>query len=81
MELKTCPECGGKMERGKARFMTEVNGVLIVIEGLSADICSECGAEYLPAEVDKYVEGIVEDIIGNKLEPHKEAVYRVGVQS
>jgi YgiT-type zinc finger domain-containing protein len=53
MELKTCPECGGKMERGKARFMTEVNGVLIVIEGLSADICSECGAEYLPAEVNK----------------------------
>jgi YgiT-type zinc finger domain-containing protein len=80
MVLKTCPECGGKMERGKTKFMTEVKGVLIIIEDISADICSECGAEYLPAEVDKYVESIVWDIMGNKLEPHKEAVYRVVVR-
>ncbi len=62
MRLKTCPECGGKMERRRTKFMTEVKGVLIVIEDISADICSECGAEYLPAEVDKYVEDAIEDV-------------------
>ena len=60
--------------------MTEVNGVLIVIEDISADICSECGAEYLPAEVDEYVEGVVEDVTGSKVEPCKEEVFRVVMQ-
>ena len=79
MRLKTCPECGGKMESKKTKFMTEVNGVLIVIEDISADICSECGAEYLPAEVDEYVEGVVEEVMGSKsnVEPRKEEVFRV----
>lgn len=80
MRLKTCPECGGKMERGKTKFVTEVNGVLIVIEDISADICVDCGAEYLPSEVDKYVEGVVEEIIANKVKPRMEEVYRIAVR-
>jgi len=43
------------------------------------DICSECGAEYLPAGVDEYVEDVVEDIIGNNVESRKEEVYRIVV--
>ncbi|MCK4476461.1 MAG: YgiT-type zinc finger protein [Methanophagales archaeon] len=80
MRLKTCPECGGKMGRGKTKFVTEASGVLIVIEDVSADICIECGAEYLPSEVDKYVEGVVEDIIANKVKPSMEEVYRIAVR-
>lgn len=80
MRLKTCPECGGKMERRKTKFVTEASGVLIVIEDISADVCMECGAEYLPSEVDKHVEGVVEDIIANKVKPRMEEVYRIAVR-
>jgi len=80
MRLKTCPECGGKMERRKTKFVTEASGVLIVIEDISADVCMECGAEYLPSAVDKHVEGVVEDIIANKVKPSMEEVYRIAVR-
>ena len=77
VRLKTCPECGSKMERGKTKFITEVEGNLVVIETLPADICVQCGAEYLPSDVDKYVERVVEDATSKRLQSHKEEVYRV----
>ena len=79
VQLKTCPECGSKMERGKTKFITEVEGTLVVIENLPADICLQCGAEYLPSDADKYVERVVEDATSKKLQPHQEEVYRVVV--
>nr|QNO53911.1 hypothetical protein NNHBGCAA_00011 [Methanosarcinales archaeon ANME-1 ERB6] len=49
-------------------------------ENISADVCMECGAEYLPSEVDKHVEGVVENIIANKVKPSMEEVYRVSMR-
>ncbi len=78
-QLKTCPECGGEMERKRTRFIVEKEGTLIVIEDIAADVCTQCGAEYLPADVDKQVEEIVKDALSKKIEPHQEEVYRVTV--
>ena len=54
--LKKCPDCGGKMEKGETEFLAEFEQGLIAIENIDADICTICGAKYLPAESDKYVE-------------------------
>ena len=78
-QLKTCPECGSKMERGKIRFITEVQGTLVVVENLSADICTQCGAEYLTSDADEYVERVIEDATCKRIQPRQEEVYRVVV--
>ena len=79
--LKKCPDCGGKMETGETEFLAEFEQGLIAIENIDADICTICGAEYLPAESDKYVEETVENIFKNKITAHQETVYRVTVHA
>ncbi len=64
--LKKCPDCGGKVERGKTKFIIESEKGLIAIENIDADICTVCGAEYLTAVSDKYIEKTVEKILAKK---------------
>jgi YgiT-type zinc finger domain-containing protein len=42
--LKKCPDCGGKMERGRTNFITESENGLIAIENIEADICKKNGS-------------------------------------
>ena len=79
--LKKCPDCGGEMEKGETEFLAEFEQGLIVIENIDADICTICGAEYLPAKSDKYVEETVENILKSKITAHQETVYRVPIHA
>ncbi|MFZ3060656.1 MAG: type II toxin-antitoxin system MqsA family antitoxin [Candidatus Methanoperedens sp.] len=79
--LKKCPDCGGRMERGKTKFITESEKGLIAIENVDADICTVCGIEYLTAESDDYIEKTVEKISAKKIQAHQEAVYRVAAEA
>ncbi len=60
--LKKCPDCSGKMERSKTKFIIESEQGLIAIENFDADICTICGMEYLTAESDEYIEKTAEEI-------------------
>ncbi|MBN2487615.1 MAG: YgiT-type zinc finger protein [Methanosarcinaceae archaeon] len=75
--LKKCPDCGGKMEPGNTEFLIESEQGLIAIEDVDADICTICGAEYLPAKSNEYIEKTVEKIFTKKIAPHQETVFRV----
>ncbi|MCZ7358551.1 MAG: YgiT-type zinc finger protein [Candidatus Methanoperedens sp.] len=79
--LKKCPDCGGKMERRKTKFIMESEKGLIAIESIDADICTICGVEYLTAEADEYIEKIVEKILIKKIQSHQEAVFRVAEEA
>ncbi len=79
--LKICPDCGGKMQKGRTKFITESDEVLIAIENLPADICIQCGAEYLSADVDEYIETVVDKVVAKKIKPHRELVYRAVVSA
>ncbi len=81
LRLKKCPDCGGKMERNKTKFITDTENGLIAIENIDADICSICGAEYLTAESDKHVEVIVDQILAKKIHSHKETVFRIAAEA
>lgn len=79
--LKKCPDCGGKMEQRKIKFITESEKGLIAIENIDADVCTICGIEYLTAESDEYIEQIVEKILAKKIPAHQETVFRVAVEA
>jgi len=79
--LKKCPDCGGKMERVKTKFITDTEKGLIAIENIDADICSICGSEYLTAESDEHVEKIVDEILAKKIPAHQETVFRIAAEA
>ena len=79
--LKKCPDCGGKMEEGRTKFITESEQGLIAIENLDADICTVCGTEYLTAESDEYVEKTMDNISAKKIPAHQETVFRIATKA
>jgi YgiT-type zinc finger domain-containing protein len=79
--LKKCPECGGKMERSKTKFITDTENGLIAIENIDADICSVCGSEYLTAEADEQIEKIIDKIHAKKILAQQETVFRVAAEA
>lgn len=81
LRLKKCPDCGGKMERSKTKFITESEQRLIAIENIDADICTICDAEYLTSESDEYIEMIVENIFAKKIQSHQEMVFRIAAEA
>ena len=48
-----------------------------IIENIDADICTICGAEYLTAELDEYIEKTMEKIFAEKIMAHQETVFRI----
>ena len=79
--LIKCPDCGGKMERNKTKFITDTEKGLIAIENIDADICSICGAEYLTAEADEHIEKRIDKINAKKILSHQETVFRIAAEA
>ena len=79
-KLKKCPDCGGKMERSKTKFITESEQGLIAIENVDANICIICGMEYLTAESNEYIEKTVEEISVKKIKSHQESEFRIAAK-
>lgn len=60
--LKICPDCGGRMERCSIDKLVEIDDEKVVIEGVVADVCTQCGAEYIPADSALEFEAIQEKL-------------------
>ena len=55
-----CPSCKGRMERGKTSLPYELaNNKLIVVRGVPALICVQCGEDFIESSVLKRVEEIL----------------------
>lgn len=61
-----CPSCKGKMERGKTSLPYELaNNKLIVVRGVPALICVQCGETFIESSVLKRVEEILHAVEKN----------------
>lgn len=55
-----CPSCKGRMERGKTSLPYELaNNKLIVVRGVPALVCVQCGEAFIESSVLKRVEEIL----------------------
>jgi YgiT-type zinc finger domain-containing protein len=43
MKVGVCPICGGKMASKNVDVADTINGQLIIIRGVSAEVCARCG--------------------------------------
>ena len=59
MPNKECPVCGGSIEKGKTTYTADMDFGLVVVREVPAEVCTQCGEEWIDPEVAKKLETIV----------------------
>lgn len=53
-----CPLCGGDKKKGFTTYTVELDSSLLVVRDVPAEICSQCGEEWISSTVAKKLEKI-----------------------
>jgi len=56
-----CPLCGGKKSQGTTTFSADLGSGVVVVRGVRATICSQCGEEWIDGATGRELERIVND--------------------
>ena len=56
-----CPLCGGTIKTGKTTFTAELGFGIVVVRNVKADVCSQCGADWIDDSTASKLETIVTD--------------------
>ena len=56
-----CPLCGGKKSKGATTFSADLGSGVVVVRGVRATICSQCGEEWIDDATGRELERIVND--------------------
>lgn len=54
-----CPVCGGTVKRATTNLPVEIEGGMLFIRGVPADVCGQCEEAFIPDESAALVEKIV----------------------
>lgn len=61
-----CIACkSGHVEPGSVTFTAERDGTVVVIRGVPAEVCSNCGEEYIDSETLKDIEAIFDRAVAD----------------
>lgn len=63
--MKKCAICGGKTEHKIVDIPTKIDDKFLIIKGVPADVCTQCGEIYYNIDVAKELEKI-EDKVSKK---------------
>ncbi len=56
-----CPLCGGKRKAGKTTYTADMGTGVVVVRNVDAEICSQCGEEWISNAVAKQLEKITNE--------------------
>ena len=59
--VNKCPLCGGTKKSGKTTFTADMGFGVVVVRGVPATVCSQCGADWIEDAVAAKIEEIVSD--------------------
>ena len=57
-----CFKCKGKLKEKKVNYMVDLENTIIIIKGVPAKVCVNCGEQYFNDEVSENIEKIVEQL-------------------
>lgn len=60
MTQTQCPVCGGTKRRGTTTFTVDYKSGILVVRNVPAEICSQCGEEWIGDEVAAKLETVAE---------------------
>jgi YgiT-type zinc finger domain-containing protein len=58
--MSECPMCGGKRGSGKTTYSVDLGTGVVVVRNVPAEICMQCGEEWIGPDVANALEQIVE---------------------
>jgi len=56
-----CPLCGGNKKAGKTTFTVDLGFGVVVVRDVPANVCSQCGADWIEDSIASKLEEIVND--------------------
>ncbi len=56
-----CPLCGGRKDSGKTTYSVDLGSGIIVVRNVSAQICTQCGEEWIDNKTAQRLERIVQE--------------------
>lgn len=63
-----CISCKGNLVKGNVNHVVDFDGHIIIVKGVPASICKQCGEYFLENRIAIKVEKIIEDAKKNKAE-------------
>lgn len=57
-----CFICKGKLEEKKVNYVVNLEETIIIIKGVPAKVCTECGEQYFDDETSENIEKIVNQL-------------------
>jgi len=58
INTRLCPLCGGDKKKGFTTYTVEIDSSLLVVRDVPAEICSQCGEEWISSKIAKKLEKI-----------------------
>ncbi len=56
-----CPVCGGRKIAGKTTYSVDLGFGIVVVRNVPATVCSQCGEEWIGADIASELERLVEE--------------------
>jgi len=56
-----CPICGGRKTFGKTTYSVDLGFGIVVVRNVPATVCSQCGEEWIGAEIARELERLVDE--------------------
>ena len=69
MKVGTCPICGGGMADKRVDVVDTIDGKLVIIRGISAEVCMQCGERLYSGKDMKKMERLRARIQDNLVKP------------
>jgi len=57
--METCTICGGTVAKKLIKYTQEIDGELIVVENVPAEVCEQCGEELFTPEITSKLQRIL----------------------
>ncbi len=61
-----CPVCGGRKIKGTTLYSVDLEGCLVVVRNVAAEICEQCGEEWLDDKTARELERITEEALAKR---------------
>lgn len=57
-----CFKCKGNLEEKNVNYMVDLEETIIIIKGVPAKVCTQCGEQYFDDETAKNIEKIIDQL-------------------
>lgn len=66
--MMDCVMCKGNLIEGNVNHIVDINGYIIIIKNVPANICTQCGDYYIENKIALIIEELIEGVLSSNAE-------------